>query len=114
MTRLDFCNTCSSSEMHWSRYQSIMGLSKWRRRCSTCSLPRAAVRSSLRRWHDFYDNQLRLHSGVRYITPSDKPNGLEQGIFVERDRILEEARKRRQQVRQAARAAARSAEREVA
>ena len=36
-----------------------------------------------------------------YITPADKLNGLEQVVFAERDRKLEEARRRRQQARQA-------------
>jgi hypothetical protein len=31
-----------------------------------------------------------------YITPADKLNGLERVIFAERDRKLEEARRRRQ------------------
>jgi transposase InsO family protein len=51
-------------------------------------------------------NQVRLHSAVGYVTPADKLAGLEQVIFAERDRKLEEARQRR--------AAARQAQREVA
>ena len=45
-------------------------------------------------------NHVRLHSALGYITPADKLNGLETVIFAERDRKLEEARKRRQQARQ--------------
>ena len=48
-------------------------------------------------------NHTRLHSAIGYVTPSDRLNGLEQVIFAERDRKLEEARERRQQARQAAR-----------
>jgi len=48
-------------------------------------------------------NQVRLHSALRYITPADKLHGLEQIIFEERDRKLEEARARRQQARRAQR-----------
>jgi len=48
-------------------------------------------------------NHVRLHSAIGYITPADKLNGLEEVIFAERDRKLEEARTRRQQARQAAR-----------
>ena len=48
-------------------------------------------------------NEVRLHSAIGYITPADKLAGLEDVIFAERDRKLEEARTRRQQARQAAR-----------
>jgi len=48
-------------------------------------------------------NHVRLHSALGYITPADKLNGLEDVIFAERDRKLEEARARRQQTRQTAR-----------
>ena len=46
-------------------------------------------------------NQARLHSALGYITPAHKLNGLDAVIFAERDRKLEEARRRRQQTRQA-------------
>ena len=39
-----------------------------------------------------YYNQVRLHSGIGYITPMDKLEGREKVIFAERDRCLEEAR----------------------
>ncbi len=45
-------------------------------------------------------NHSRLHSAIGYVAPADKPNGLEQVIFAERDRKIEEARERRQQTRQ--------------
>lgn len=45
----------------------------------------------------------RLHSALGYITPADKLNGLEEVIFAERDRKLEQARERRRRARQAAR-----------
>ena len=48
-------------------------------------------------------NHVRLHSALGYITPADKLNGLETVIFAERDRKLEEARRRRQQAHQATR-----------
>jgi putative transposase len=48
-------------------------------------------------------NTVRLHSAIGYVTPADKLLGLEPVIHVERDRKLEEARQRRQQMRQAAR-----------
>jgi putative transposase len=40
-------------------------------------------------------NSVRLHSAIGYITPADKLAGLEDVIFAERDRKLEEARARR-------------------
>ncbi len=48
-------------------------------------------------------NHARLHSALGYITPADKLNGLEEVIFAERDRKLEQARERRRHARQAAR-----------
>ena len=48
-------------------------------------------------------NHVRLHSALGYITPADKLNGLEDVIFSERDRKLEQARTQRQQTRQATR-----------
>ena len=47
-------------------------------------------------------NHVRLHSAVGYVTPADKLNGLEQVIFAERDRKLEEARQRRAAARRGA------------
>ena len=51
-------------------------------------------------------NHTRLHSAIGYVTPSDRLNGLEEVIFAERDRKLEEARERRRHTRQAERAVA--------
>jgi transposase InsO family protein len=48
-------------------------------------------------------NTVRLHSAISYVTPADKLLGLEPVIHAERDRKLEEARRRRQQMRRAAR-----------
>ena len=48
-------------------------------------------------------NDVRLHSALGYITPIDKLTGLEEVIFAERDRKLEEARERRRLLRQAQR-----------
>jgi len=50
-----------------------------------------------------HDNHVRLHSALGDITPADKLDGLENVIFAERDRKLEESRLRRQQARQAVR-----------
>jgi hypothetical protein len=48
-------------------------------------------------------NTVRLHSAIGYVAPADKLLGLEPVIHSQRDRKLEEARQRRQQMRQAAR-----------
>lgn len=48
-------------------------------------------------------NEVRLHSALGYITPADKLAGLEDVIFAERDRKLEEARARRAEMRRAQR-----------
>ena len=40
-------------------------------------------------------NQARLHSAIGYVTPKDKLEGREPGIFAERKRKLAAARKRR-------------------
>jgi putative transposase len=48
-------------------------------------------------------NQVRLHSALGYVTPAHKLAGMEQVIFDERDRKLEEARVRRAEAREAAR-----------
>ena len=44
-------------------------------------------------------NEVRLHSGLQYVTPLDKLLGREQQLFDERDRKLEEARALRAQRR---------------
>ena len=46
-----------------------------------------------------YYNEERPNSAIGYIAPADKLAGREKLIFVERDRKLEEARKRRAQAR---------------
>ena len=51
-------------------------------------------------------NHRRLHSALGYVAPADKLNGLDQVIFAERDRKLEEARQRRRQTRLALQAVA--------
>jgi putative transposase len=51
---------------------------------------------------DHYNN-VRLHSALGYVTPADKLIGLENEIFAERDRKLEEARERRRIARRSSR-----------
>lgn len=54
-----------------------------------------------RRVHEFVEhyNHVRLHSAIDYVTPADKLAGLDQEITAERDRKLDEARRRREHAR---------------
>jgi putative transposase len=40
-------------------------------------------------------NEKRLHSAIGYVSPMDKLEGRENKIFIQRDKKLEEARKKR-------------------
>ena len=51
-------------------------------------------------------NEERLHSAIGYVTPKDMLEGRQQQVLVERDRRLEEARKRRAARRHEVRATA--------
>ncbi len=85
--------------------QSNGKLERWhgsiKRECIRPACP-GTLEEALRLVSSYVDhyNHVRLHSALGYITPADKLNGLETVIFAERDRKLEEARKRRQQARQ--------------
>ena len=48
-------------------------------------------------------NEVRLHSAIGYVTPTDKLEGREDEIFAARDRKLEEAREERRLRREALR-----------
>ena len=87
--------------------QSNGNLERWhgslKRECIRSACP-DSVEEARRRITAFvaHYNTVRLHSAIGYITPADKLQGLEQVIFQERDRKLEEARQRRQAARQQA------------
>jgi transposase InsO family protein len=88
--------------------QSNGKLERWhgtlKRECIRTSCP-ASLEEARCRVSDYvrHYNTVRLHSAIGYITPLDKLIGLDEVIFAERDRKLEEARQRRQLARQAAR-----------
>jgi putative transposase len=85
--------------------QSNGKLERWhgsiKRECIRPACP-SSLEEALRLVSSYVDsyNHVRLHSALGYITPADKLNGLETVIFAERDRKLEEARRRRQLGRQ--------------
>lgn len=86
--------------------QSNGKLERWhgslKSECIRPSCP-ASLDEAVRRVAGYVEhyNHTRLHSAIGYVTPADKLNGLEQVIFDERDRKLEEARQRRAVSRQA-------------
>jgi len=87
--------------------QSNGKLERWhgslKRECVRPTCP-ATLDEARRRVADFvaHYNHVRLHSAIGYITPADKLAALDEVIFAERDRKLEEARERRRAARQAA------------
>jgi len=88
--------------------QSNGKLERWhgslKQECIRPAAP-ASLEEARRRVAEYveYYNHVRLNSAIGYLTPADKLHGLSEVIFAERDRKLEEARQRRQQVRPAAR-----------
>jgi putative transposase len=104
----DFIRLMGLTHVRTSPYypQSNGKLERWhasiKRECIRPAAP-ASLDEALRLVSLYVDtyNHSRLHSALGYIAPADKLNGLEQLIFAERDRKLEEARQRRQQARQA-------------
>lgn len=85
--------------------QSNGKLERWhgslKRECIRPACP-ASLEEARRRVQQYVDhyNHVRLHSAIGYLTPADKLLGLEEVIFAERDRKLEDARQRRRRARQ--------------
>jgi transposase InsO family protein len=106
----EFVRLMGLSHVRTSPYypQSNGKLERWhgsvKRECIRPACP-GSLEEALRLMASYVDayNHVRLHSALGYITPADKLNGLEKVIFAERDRKLEEARRRRQEARQATR-----------
>ncbi len=106
----EFIRLVGLTHVHTSPYypQSNGKKERWygslKRECLRPACP-ATVEEARRRVSSYVDhyNHARLHSALGYITPADKLNGLEEVIFAERDRKLEQARERRRRARQAAR-----------
>jgi len=105
-----FIRLCGMTHVRTSPYypQSNGKLERWQGSAKQECIRPAAIetlddaRRQVAQYVEQY-NHSRLHSALGYVTPADKLNGLEQMIFAERDRKLEEARQRRQQARQAVR-----------
>jgi putative transposase len=108
-----FVRLCGMTHVRTSPYypQSNGKLERWhgsiKRECirPACPESREEAQRVVAAYIEDY-NHRRLHSALGYVTPADKLNGLEQVIFAERDRKLEQARQRRQQARQAGHQAA--------
>jgi len=105
-----FLRLCGMTHVTTSPYypQSNGKKERWfgtlKRECIRPNTPLSLeeARRLVARWVEHY-NTVRLHSAIGYVTPADKLLGLESVIHAERDRKLEEARQRRQQMREAAR-----------
>lgn len=112
-----FIRICGMTHVRTSPYypQSNGKIERWnqslKRECIRPKTP-LSLEDAKRIVHDFVDhyNNVRLHSAIGYITPFDKLRGLEQIIFAERDRKLNEAREQRRIQRKAVDYAAVSSE----
>jgi putative transposase len=107
----EFIRICGMTHVRTSPYypQSNGKIERWHRSLkSECIRPNVPLsledaRRLVERYVDYY-NQVRLHSAIGYIAPADKLAGRGPAIFADRDRKLEAARERRQQVRATTRA----------
>ena len=105
-----FIRICGMTHVRTSPYypQSNGKLERWHKSLkSECIRPGTPLSlDDARRLVDGYVthyNEVRLHSAIGYVTPTDKRDGREDAIFAERDRKLAEARQRRRAARQQAR-----------
>ena len=106
----EFIRVAGITHVRTSPYypQSNGKLERWhgslKRECVRPAAP-DSLEDAQRRISAYVDhyNTTRLHSALGYVTPADKLAGLDEEIFAERDRKLEEARDRRAMARRAAR-----------
>ena len=107
----EFIRICGMTHVRTSPYypQSNGKIERWHRslksECIRPSVP-LSLEDARRLVEDYVDhyNRVRLHSAIGYIAPADKLAGRGPAIFADRDRKLEAARERRQQVRATTRA----------
>ena len=107
----EFIRICGMTHVRTSPYypQSNGKIERWHRslksECIRPSVP-LSLEDARRLVEDYVDhyNRVRLHSAIGYIAPADKLTGRGPAIFADRDRKLEAARERRQQVRATTRA----------
>jgi len=108
-----FIRICGMTHVRTSPYypQSNGKFERFNRTLKTTTIRRrtpATIEEARRLVGEFVEhyNNERLHSAIGYVTPADKMNGREHGIWTARDRRLEAARERRAEARQQARACA--------
>lgn len=108
----EFIRVCGMTHVRTSPFypQSNGKIERWHKSIkSECIRPGVPLsledaQQIVQRWVTHY-NTVRLHSALGYIAPLDKLEGREASIFAERDRRLDEARRKRQQRRQESRSA---------
>ena len=107
----EFIRICGMTHVRTSPYypQSNGKIERWHKtlkgECIRVKTP-LNLKDSRRLTAEFvtHYNEIRLHSAIGYIAPTDKLAGRERTIFEERDRKLNAARERRKAVRAATRA----------
>lgn len=106
----EFIRICGMTHVRTSAYypQSNGKIERWHKSLKLeCIRPQTPLsledaRRIIARYVEHYNN-VRLHSAIGYLTPTDKLEGRAEQIFAERDRKLAEARERRKVKRQATR-----------
>ena len=105
----EFIRVCGMTHVRTSPFypQSNGKIERWhqslKRECLRPGVP-SSIEEAQRLLASYVDhyNRVRLHSAIGYLAPLDKLEGRAQAIWAQRDRKLEEARKKRQRRRQQA------------